>query len=97
TLVTLEQGSDPQRFMQLAQQVKATSVSSHSFNEDAFAGIMQAVDGMDWSGYGGRLILLVSDAGALRKSDPLSSTQMNEAEVRQALRPRSSACCSAGR
>ncbi|KQQ49213.1 serine/threonine protein kinase [Pseudomonas sp. Leaf127] len=84
TLVTLEQGSDPQRFMQLAQQVKATSVSSHSFNEDAFAGIMQAVDGMDWSGYGGRLILLVSDAGALRKSDPLSSTQMNEAEVRQA-------------
>lgn len=84
TLVSLEQGSDPQRFMQLAQQVKATSVSSHSFNEDAFAGIMQAVDGMDWSGYGGRLILLVSDAGALRKSDPLSSTQMNEAEVRQA-------------
>lgn len=84
TLVTLEQGRDPQRFMELARQVKATSVSSHSFNEDAFAGIMQAVDGMDWSGYGGRLILLVSDAGALRKSDPLSSTRMNEAEVRQA-------------
>jgi serine/threonine-protein kinase PpkA len=84
TLVTLDQGRDPQRFMELAQQVKATSVSSHSFNEDSFAGVMQAVNGMDWSGYGGRLILLVSDAGSLRKSDPLSSTQMNEAEVRQA-------------
>ncbi|MCO8164737.1 serine/threonine-protein kinase [Pseudomonas sp. 21LCFQ010] len=84
TLITLEQGRDPQRFLELARQVKATPVSSHSFNEDAFAGIMQAVDGMDWSGYGGRLILLVSDAGALRKSDPLSSTRMNEAEVRQA-------------
>nr|GFC09313.1 hypothetical protein [Tanacetum cinerariifolium] len=72
------------RFLELARQVKATNVSSHSFNEDAFAGVMQAVNGMDWSGYGGRLILLVSDAGSLRKNDPYSSTQMNEAEVRQA-------------
>ncbi|WP_165668781.1 serine/threonine-protein kinase [Metapseudomonas otitidis] len=84
TLVSLEEGRDPARFLELAQQVKATSVSSHDYNEDAFAGVMQAVDGMDWSGYGGRLILLVSDAGALRKSDPLGQTRMNEAEVRQA-------------
>ncbi|BAO65378.1 serine/threonine protein kinase PpkA [Pseudomonas protegens Cab57] len=84
TLVTLDQGRDPQRFQELVSQVRATSVSSHSFNEDAFAGVMQAVEGMDWKGYGGRLILLVSDAGALRKNDPYSRTQMNEAEVRQA-------------
>lgn len=84
TLVTLDQGRDPALFLKLAQQIKATPVSSHSFNEDAFAGVMQAVNGMDWSSYGGRLILLVSDAGSLRKSDPFSSTQMNEAEVRQA-------------
>ncbi|MGC5699200.1 protein kinase [Pseudomonas sp. NFXW11] len=84
TLVTLDQGRDPQRFAELVGQVKATNVSSHSFNEDAFAGVMQAVEGMDWKGYGGRLILLVSDAGALRKNDPYSRTQMNEAEVRQA-------------
>ncbi|WP_416421587.1 serine/threonine-protein kinase [Pseudomonas sp. App30] len=84
TLIPLDQGRDPQRFLDLARQVKATTVSSQSFNEDAFAGVMQAVQGMDWSPYGGRLILLVSDAGALRKADPLSSTHMNEAEVRQA-------------
>ncbi|MBG0839754.1 serine/threonine-protein kinase [Ectopseudomonas toyotomiensis] len=84
TLVSLEEGSDPQRFLRAAEQVQATTVSSHSFNEDAFAGVMQAVEGMDWSSYGGRLILLVSDAGALRKNDPYSSTLMNEAEVRQA-------------
>uniref|UniRef100_UPI00258AA7C8 serine/threonine-protein kinase n=1 Tax=Pseudomonas sp. TaxID=306 RepID=UPI00258AA7C8 len=84
TLIPLDQGRDPQRFLELARQVKATSVSSQSFNEDAFAGVMQAVQGMDWAPYGGRLILLVSDAGALRKADPLSSTRMNEAEVRQA-------------
>jgi len=84
TLITLDQGRDPQRFLEMARQVKASSVSSHSFNEDAFAGVMQAVEGMDWSGYGGRLILLVTDAGALRKNDPFAATQMNEAEVRQA-------------
>ncbi|MDO7895588.1 serine/threonine-protein kinase [Pseudomonas citrulli] len=84
TLITLDQGRDPQRFMDLARQVKASTVSSHSFNEDAFAGVMEAVQGMDWSGYGGRLILLVTDAGALRKNDPFAATQMNEAEVRQA-------------
>lgn len=84
TLVSLQEGSDPQRFLRAAEQVQATTVSSHSFDEDAFAGVMQAVEGMDWSSYGGRLILLVSDAGALRKNDPFSSTLMNEAEVRQA-------------
>ncbi len=84
TLIPLDQGRDPERFLELARQVKATDVSSQSFNEDAFAGVMQAVQGMDWAPYGGRLILLVSDAGALRKADPLSSTHMNEAEVRQA-------------
>ncbi|VVP88834.1 Serine/threonine-protein kinase PknD [Pseudomonas fluorescens] len=84
TLISLEQGRDPQRFLDMARQVKASTVSSHSFNEDAFAGVMQAVDGMDWSGYGGRIILLVTDAGALRKNDPFAATQMNEAEVRQA-------------
>ncbi|MCK6189640.1 serine/threonine-protein kinase [Pseudomonas sp. EYE_354] len=84
TLITLDQGRDPQRFLDMARQVKASTVSSHSFNEDAFAGVMQAVDGMDWAGYGGRIILLVTDAGALRKNDPFAATQMNEAEVRQA-------------
>ena len=84
TLITLDQGRDSQRFLDMARQVKASTVSSHSFNEDAFAGVMQAVEGMDWSGYGGRIILLVTDAGALRKNDPFAATQMNEAEVRQA-------------
>ncbi|NWB96101.1 protein kinase [Pseudomonas gingeri] len=84
TMVTLDQGRDPERFLELARQVKASTISSHSFNEDSFAGVMQAVDGMDWSGYGGRLILLITDAGSLRKNDPYSSTKMNEAEIRQA-------------
>lgn len=83
-LVTLEEGSNPKRFAELVREVRATGVSSHAFNEDAFAGVMEAVESMDWTPYSGRLILLVTDAGALRKNDPLSRTQMNEAQVREA-------------
>ncbi|MND30815.1 Serine/threonine-protein kinase PrkC [compost metagenome] len=83
-LVNLEQGKDPQRFAELARGARATQVSSHSFNEDAFAGIMEAVDSLDWTPYSGRLLLLVTDAGALRKDDPLGRTRMNESEVREA-------------
>lgn len=83
TLVSLDEGRDPAKFLAKTASLKATTVSSHSFNEDAFAGIADAVDGMDWSRYGGRIILLVSDAGALRKNDPLGRTQMNEAELRE--------------
>ncbi|MFC5699289.1 protein kinase [Pseudomonas sp. GCM10022186] len=86
TLVTLEEGGDPRRFAELAGQVRATDVSSHAFNEDAFAGVMDAVENMDWTPYAGRMILLITDAGALRKNDPLGRTQMNEAEVREAAR-----------
>ncbi|PVZ09747.1 serine/threonine-protein kinase PpkA [Pseudomonas sp. URIL14HWK12:I9] len=84
TLIPLGKGGGPQAFLAEARKVKATTVNSASFDEDAFAGVMQAVDGMDWSPYGARVILLVTDAGALRKNNPLSSTGMNEAEVRQA-------------
>ncbi|MBN0070713.1 hypothetical protein JTL64_35620, partial [Pseudomonas aeruginosa] len=84
TLVPLQPGNDAQRFAELSSQGRATDVSSHSSNEDAFAGIMQAVDEMDWSPYAGRVVLLVTAAGALRKNDPLGRTQMNEAEVRLA-------------
>src|SRR5690606_20020353 len=34
TLVTLDQGSDPDRFLAEASKVQATTVSSHAFNED---------------------------------------------------------------
>ncbi|PWV62401.1 serine/threonine-protein kinase [Plasticicumulans acidivorans] len=74
----------PDEILAEAQQMQATTVSSHSFDEDAFAGVMTAVERMDWTPWAGRIVVLVTDAGALRKNDPLGQTQMNEAEVRAA-------------
>ncbi len=62
-------------------QVSEAKASSHSFDEDAFAGVKLALDQLNWQPYGGRLIYLISDAGALRNNDPLSATGLNETEV----------------
>lgn len=83
-IATLADGQDPKRFLDLMGQVHEAKVSSHAFNEDAFAGIATALDTMNWEGYGARVVFLITDAGALRKNDPAGATQMNENEIRAA-------------
>jgi len=77
----LDEGQDREQFLDLIQSVQDTKVSSHSFNEDAFAGIMDALEKMDWSDYGARILFLITDAGSLRGNDPFSATGMNEAQI----------------
>lgn len=60
-------------------------VSTHAFNEDAFAGIMSAIEGLDWKPYAIKLAVLITDAGAIRNDDKYSSTGLNEEEIRDLL------------
>lgn len=69
-------------FLQKVSTLKAATVSSSRINEDAFAGIMQALDEIDWTPFGARYIVMITDAGALTGDDPLSSTKLNVAQVR---------------
>ncbi|MDR3175863.1 MAG: VWA domain-containing protein [Desulfovibrio sp.] len=64
---------------QALSQVEEATVSSHAFDEDSFAGVKEAVDRLDWSNYGSRIMLLVTDAGPLREGDPSSVTKMSPA------------------
>lgn len=61
------------------------TVSTHSFNEDAFAGIKTALDALDWEPYAVRIAVLITDAGAVRNDDPLSTTGFNEQEMAMLL------------
>jgi|GEM_PF-384425 len=61
------------------------TVSSHSFDEDLFGGIVKAVDSLNWSPYSWKMAVLLSDAGGIRADDRYSSTGMNEEEVRDLL------------
>lgn len=85
---TFEDFRDPQRFVGLIQQMRATNVDSGSFDEDAIAGLRTAIDDLKWDDYGGRYIVLITDAGTRRANDPGSTTRLGPAEIRQLAQSR---------
>ncbi len=57
--------------------------SSRDFTEDAYAGVKQAIESINWDGHDARYIVLVTDAGAREADDPLSSTGLDASRLRQ--------------
>ncbi|MDR1079593.1 MAG: VWA domain-containing protein [Deltaproteobacteria bacterium] len=55
-------------------EVEEAQSSTHAFNEDSIAGINRALE-LDWDRYGGGIIIVVSDAGPLPRSDRLSASR----------------------
>ncbi|MGF1445036.1 MAG: hypothetical protein ACFBRM_02415, partial [Pikeienuella sp.] len=49
------------------------TVSTQDWDEDAFAGLDVAINGMDWEPYGFRMVILITDAGARRGTDPMAA------------------------
>ena len=80
-LSDLRDGRKRKQFELALSQAQEAKVSTHSFNEDAFAGLKLALEKLNWSPYLSRLAFLITDAGAIRNVDPFSSTKMNEAEI----------------
>lgn len=69
-------------FNQKVAQLQQAKVSSAQFNEDSYAGINQALQEIDWQNYGGRYIVLITDAGAIDYDDEQSSTKLNAEGLR---------------
>lgn len=84
TYVDLDQGRNPGKFLAQVNDLSAATASSQDFVEDAFAGVKQALDQMQWSDHAARYLVLVTDAGPRQGSDPLSSTGL-DAEALRAL------------
>jgi serine/threonine-protein kinase PpkA len=80
-LSDLRDGRQRDAFERALAETEEAKVSTHSFNEDGFAGLKMALEELNWGPYQSRLIFLISDAGAIRNDDPYSSTGMNEAEI----------------
>ena len=80
-LSDLRDGHQRAEFEHALAGVEEARVSTHSFNEDAFAGLKTALEELNWAPYQSRLAFLISDAGAIRNDDPYSSTGMNEGEM----------------
>lgn len=59
----LAESSDADAFVAAIENVDAATVNSDGYNEDSIAGIAAAADEMDWTPFGGRFVVLVTDAG----------------------------------
>ncbi len=66
----------------------AATESNEGFDEDAIAGLKAAIDEIDWASFGGRFLIMVTDAGAREASDPRSSTRLGIREIRDLLKQR---------
>ena len=64
-------------------QLAEARESNEGFDEDSLAGIKLALDEVPWQQYGGRFVILITDAGARDAKDPRSQTQMGPEEMRQ--------------
>lgn len=73
TILPLSPGSDAAAFAAAMNSISPATVSTHSFSEDAVAGLDDAL-ALNWGqGCGARLMFLVTDAGALASDDPRAS------------------------
>ena len=86
TYVDLDQGRNPQTFLNQIDNLRAATVSSQDFVEDAYAGLKKAIDDMDWESHAARYLVLVTDAGPRDASDPLSSTGLDAAGLQKLAR-----------
>lgn len=75
-------------FLRDVAQVRAASVSSEGFNEDAYAGVVSALDSIDWSGIFARYVVVITDAGPRLAGDPLSTTGLDTAALQTRLAQR---------
>ena len=86
TYATLGQGTDPRKFFTHVNHVAPARVSSKGFVEDAYAGVKEAIEEIDWTGYHARYVVLITDAGARPSHDPLGTTGLSAEGVGQLAR-----------
>lgn len=73
---------DGQDFMNKIQSLKQAKVSSKEFSEDAYAGLDNALNDINWADFGGRYVVLITDAGAIDGDNPLSTTNLDAQQLR---------------
>lgn len=71
-----------QEFLTALQGIKATPNSTRAFAEDAYAGLDEAVRKINWTRYGGRYIVFITDASAREGNSALASTRLGTQQLR---------------
>lgn len=77
TFVRLADGVSAAQFRDGIARMTEAKVSTQAFREDSYAGIEHALNAMDWSGFGARYVVLVTDASPREADDALSTTGLS--------------------
>jgi len=80
-VVGFKDGRDCTALLKEAAGINESRISSKGFNEDAFAGINAALTELDWRPFGGRYIVLITDASARSGNNKYSTTGLNASEL----------------
>ena len=89
--------ADPNRianrddFLRSVGGVGASPVSTRTFAEDGYAGIEKALTGIDWNGFGGRFLIMITDASSREGNSPFASTGLATDQTRQMAQDRRAA------
>ncbi|RLA14868.1 MAG: VWA domain-containing protein [Gammaproteobacteria bacterium] len=81
--VSLEQGADAEQFLDRVNSLSPAEVSSQDFREDAYAGVMSAIEDTDWTDFDARYVVLITDAGPRESYDALGTTGLSAKALRQ--------------
>lgn len=74
--------TNSQDFLDKVKKLGPATVSSARYDEDTYAGVLDALETIKWNEFGGRYIVLITDAGALKGGDTLSKTGLDAQQVR---------------
>ncbi len=69
----LDPEAAPRQVLTNMRRMTEATVPTRGFEEDGFAGIMTALEGMDWSPYDVKLVIFVTDASSRGGGDPLAA------------------------
>lgn len=74
-----------EEFLQQVAGVSAATASSQGFNEDPYAGVVLALDEIDWGNHFARYVVLITDAGPRLGNDPLSGSGLDTSGLKARL------------
>lgn len=83
TYADLTEGQDAESFFRQVSTLKAATTSSQGFIEDSYAGINEAIAGINWEGQDARYVILITDAGPREAHDALSGTGLSSEGLRR--------------
>ncbi|MEO1550398.1 MAG: vWA domain-containing protein [Pseudomonadota bacterium] len=88
TYVSLKDGADGAKVLAGISQMTEATASSRNFREDSYAAIDLALRDMDWTPFGAKYIVLVTDASPRGPDDKLSATGMSSLGLNRLVRER---------